>query len=82
VKRVSKLRPLHGELGSRPFGSGGSSQNTLAVVPHHLVIRWQTWATMSKSGVSLTAGQQVVCIVMDARGASGSVANFNWLEVR
>jgi hypothetical protein len=46
------------------------------------VIGWQTWATVSKSGVSLTAGQQVVRIVMDARGASGSVANFNWLEVR
>ena len=31
---------------------------------------------------SPAAGQQVVRIVMDARGASGSVANFNWLEVR
>ena len=82
MKGVSKLRRLHGELGSRPFGSGGSSQNTLAVVPHHLVIGWQTWATVSKGRASPAAGQQVVRIVMDARGASGSVANFNWLEVR
>ena len=82
MKRVSKLRPLHGELGSRPFGSGGSSQNTLAVVPHHLVIGWQTWATRVE-GPRVARGRLAGrSHVVEARGASGSVANFNWLEVR
>ena len=43
---------------------------------------WQTWTTISKSGIALAAGQQVVRVVMDTAGASGSVANLNWLQVR
>ena len=43
---------------------------------------WQTWATVSKAGVSLSAGPQVLRIVMDANGASGSIGNMNWLKIR
>ena len=43
---------------------------------------WQTWKTISKTGVSLAAGTQVIRVVMDSIGASGSVANFNWFAVR
>ena len=43
---------------------------------------WQTWTTVSKAGVSLAAGQQVIRVVMDANGASGSIGNMNWLKVR
>ena len=43
---------------------------------------WQTWTTISKSGVTLASGQQVVRLVMDTAGATGSVGNFNWLKVR
>jgi hypothetical protein len=43
---------------------------------------WQTWATLSKAGVSLSAGTQVLRVVMDANGASGSIGNMNWLKVR
>jgi hypothetical protein len=43
---------------------------------------WQTWKTITKTGVSLTAGQHVVRVVMDAGGATGSVGNFNWFAVR
>jgi hypothetical protein len=43
---------------------------------------WQTWTTVSKTGVSLAAGQQVIRVVMDANGASGSIGNMNWLKVR
>jgi len=43
---------------------------------------WQTWTTVSTSGVTLAAGKQVVRLVMDTNGASGSVGNFNWLNVR
>ncbi|MGH9140801.1 MAG: carbohydrate-binding protein [Vicinamibacterales bacterium] len=43
---------------------------------------WQTWKTLTKTGVSLAAGTQVVRVVMDAIGPSGSVANFNWFAVR
>jgi len=44
--------------------------------------RWQVWATLSKAGVTLTAGTHVLRVVMDANGPGGSVANFNWLKVR
>ena len=43
---------------------------------------WQTWATLSKAGVSLAAGPQVLRIVMDANGASGSIGNMNAIVVR
>jgi len=43
---------------------------------------WQTWQTITKTGVSLAAGQQIIRVVMDSIGASGSVANFNWFAVR
>jgi len=43
---------------------------------------WQVWATLSKAGVTLTAGPHVLRVVMDANGPGGSVGNFNWLKVR
>ena len=43
---------------------------------------WQTWKTISKTGVALAAGTQVIRVVMDSIGASGSVANFNWFAIR
>ena len=43
---------------------------------------WSTWKTVTKTGVALGAGTQVLKVVMDTIGASGSVANFNWLAAR
>jgi N-acetyl-anhydromuramyl-L-alanine amidase AmpD len=43
---------------------------------------WQTWKTLTKSGVSLAAGHHVLRIAMDANGSSGSVGNFNYLTIR
>ena len=43
---------------------------------------WQTWTTVTKTNVSLAAGQQVLRIVMDANGATGGVGNINWIAVR
>jgi phosphatidylserine/phosphatidylglycerophosphate/cardiolipin synthase-like enzyme len=44
---------------------------------------WQTWATVTKSGVTLTAGNQVWRLVMDTNGTStGAVGNFNSLTLR
>src|SRR4051812_40112063 len=42
---------------------------------------WQAWATIRKSGVSLAAGTQTWRLVMDASGAGGAVANFNYISV-
>jgi len=43
---------------------------------------WQVWKTITKTGVTLAAGPQVIRVVMDSNGARGAVANFNWLKVR
>lgn len=44
---------------------------------------WQTWKTITKTGVVLAAGEQVIRFVMDSNGASGtSVGNFNWFTIR
>jgi len=36
---------------------------------------WQTWATVSKTSVSLSSGQHVLCLYMDNGGS-----NFNWIN--
>ena len=43
---------------------------------------WQTWTTVRKSAVSLSAGPQVWRLVMDTNGATtGAVGNFNYIRV-
>ena len=41
---------------------------------------WQTWQSISKT-VTLTQGQQVMKIVMDTNGATGSIGNINYVRV-
>ncbi|HZT76289.1 MAG TPA: carbohydrate-binding protein [Vicinamibacterales bacterium] len=43
---------------------------------------WQNWTTITKTGVTLPAGQQVLRVVMDTNGPGGSVGNFNWFSIR
>jgi carbohydrate binding protein with CBM6 domain len=42
---------------------------------------WQTWTTVRKSAVNLSAGPQVWRLVMDTTGATGAVGNFNYIRV-
>ena len=43
---------------------------------------WQTWTTLSRAGVTLAAGTQVLRVVMDAGpSGGGAVGNFNWIRV-
>jgi hypothetical protein len=42
---------------------------------------WQTWTTVKKTGVSLSAGSQVWRVVFDANGAGGAVGNLNYIRV-
>ena len=42
---------------------------------------WQTWTTVSKTGVALSAGQQVWTVKIDAAGSTGIVGNLNYLRV-
>jgi len=43
---------------------------------------WQVWTTISKTGLTLSAGSHLIRFVMDTNGPGGSVANFNWFKVR
>jgi len=42
---------------------------------------WQTWATIRKPSVALSAGPQVFRLVMDTNGSTTAVGNFNWIRV-
>ncbi len=42
---------------------------------------WQSWTTIRKTGVSLSAGTQGFRLVMDANGSTNGVGNFNWIRV-
>jgi hypothetical protein len=42
---------------------------------------WQTWQTLTKSNVTLIAGQQVMRIVMDSGGVSNLVGDINYVRV-
>jgi subtilisin family serine protease len=41
---------------------------------------WQSWQTISRPGVSLTAGAHVVRVVIDTNGAAGYLGNLNYLR--
>ena len=42
---------------------------------------WQTWTTIRKSGITLSAGPQVWRVVMDTNGATNAVGNFNYFKI-
>ena len=42
---------------------------------------WQTWQTLTKSNVSLVAGQQVMRMVMDSGGVSNLVGDINYIRI-
>jgi cytochrome c len=39
---------------------------------------WQTWRTLTKSNINLSAGTHVMRLVMDSNGANGTIGNFNY----
>lgn len=41
---------------------------------------WQTWQTVTKEGVFLTAGRHVLRVALDAAASNGYVANLNWVR--
>ncbi len=42
---------------------------------------WQNWTTVTKTGVAFSAGTHLLGLAMDSNGATGSVGNFNWVEI-
>jgi uncharacterized delta-60 repeat protein len=43
---------------------------------------WQSWRTLSKSGVNVAAGRHVVRFQMDSAGPTGFTVNLNWFEFK
>ncbi len=43
---------------------------------------WQMWLTVTKSGVALSAGEQIIRLVLDTNGTTGLTGNFNWIAVQ
>lgn len=41
---------------------------------------WQNWQTLTKSNVMLDAGTQVLRLMQDANGPTGSIGNINWVR--
>ncbi len=60
---------------------GATGQNLTGPVSIPNTGGWQTWSTVTKTGVSLTAGQQVWTIRFDSVGTSGAIGNLNWVRV-
>jgi hypothetical protein len=42
---------------------------------------WQTWTSITKTGVNLAAGTQLWHVVFDTNGPSGAVGNLNYIKV-
>ncbi|HMC71034.1 MAG TPA: carbohydrate-binding protein, partial [Mycobacteriales bacterium] len=42
---------------------------------------WQNWVTVSRAGISLTAGPHVLRVVIDTNGATGYWGNLNYVRV-
>ena len=41
---------------------------------------WQSWQTISRTGIPLTAGPHLLRVVIDSNGANGYVGNLNYLR--
>jgi hypothetical protein len=41
---------------------------------------WQTWQTITTTGIPLTAGRRVIRVVFATATAAGGVGNYNWLR--
>ena len=41
---------------------------------------WQTWQTVTRTGIPLTAGQRRIRVVLSTAGTSGGVGNYNWFR--
>ena len=42
---------------------------------------WQSWRTLTRTGVTLAAGPQALRVVLDANGGNGAVGNLNYLRL-
>ena len=42
---------------------------------------WQSWRTLTKSGIAIAAGQHTLRIVFDKSNSSGGIANLNWVRL-
>jgi len=42
---------------------------------------WDTWTTVTKTGVALPAGAHQLKLVIDANGSGGTAADINWIKV-
>jgi SOS-response transcriptional repressor LexA len=68
-------------------GAGGTFHvevngvNTTGVLTVPNTGGWDSWATVTKTGVSLAAGPQVLRVVMDTAAPGGAVGNFNWIRL-
>jgi hypothetical protein len=43
---------------------------------------WNTWATTTRTNVTLPAGVHLLKLVVDANGAGGTTADINWFAIR
>jgi hypothetical protein len=41
---------------------------------------WQSWQTITTTGIRLTAGQRVIRVVLDSVSSGGGVGNYNWFR--
>ncbi len=39
---------------------------------------WQTWTTLTKTNIAISAGQHVMRLAFDTTGANGTVGNYNY----
>ena len=70
------------------LGAGGTVRLTVdgADVTGPIVLPdtggWNTWQTVTRTGVTLPAGAHVLRLIVVANGSAGTAADINWLAIR
>jgi hypothetical protein len=59
--------------------AGGVNVTGVLTVPN--TGGWQVWTTITKT-ITLSAGTQLLRLVVDGAGSNGTVGNFNWIAVQ
>ena len=84
---VTAAGPYDIELRAAASGSGGTfhiemnGTNVSGPLTVPNTGGWQSWTTLTSPNVTLSAGQQVLRLVVDSPGPTGVTGNINWIRV-
>ncbi len=75
------FRVANGQTTAGTFHVNVDGTNATGAISIPATGGWQTWQTIAKTGINLTAGIHTLRIAYDTNGSSGSAGSMNWFQL-